>query len=76
MLNLAYVDPSVMTFAVQAIAGVVIAVGAVVAVFWRKAKKKVSNALGVDENANKEVEEDIQLVEEEQTAEKETITVE
>ncbi len=53
-----YIDPSVMTYMIQAIAGIVIAVGAVAAVFIRKAKKKVSNKLGIDENRNKEVESD------------------
>ena len=51
-----YLDPSVMTYAIQAIAGVVIAIGAVI--YWRKAKKKVSDKLGIDENKNKEVEGD------------------
>ena len=54
----AYIDPSVMTYLIQAIAGVVVAVGAVVGIYWRKAKKKVSQTLGVDENRNKEVESD------------------
>lgn len=54
----AYVDPSVMTYMIQIIAGVVVAVGAVAGVLWRKAKKKVSNKLGIDENRNKEVESD------------------
>ena len=51
-----YLDPSVMTYAIQAIAGVVIAIGAVAGIYWRKAKKKVSDKLGIDENKNKEVE--------------------
>lgn len=55
----AYLDPSVATYAIQVVAGVVVAVGAVVGIYWRKAKKKVSNALGIDENAGKEVEEDV-----------------
>lgn len=54
-----YIDPSVMTYAIQVIAGVVVAVGAVIGVRWRKAKKKVQDKLGIDENAKKEVEEDI-----------------
>lgn len=54
----AYIDPSVMTYLIQAIAGVVIAVGAVVGIYWRRAKKKVSQRLGVDENKGKEVESD------------------
>ena len=54
----AYIDPSVMTYLIQAVAGVVVAVGAVVGLYWRRAKKKVSQTLGVDENRNKEVESD------------------
>lgn len=55
----AYLDPSVMTYAIQAIAGIVVAVGAVVGIYWRKAKKKLNDKLGIDENAKKEVEDDI-----------------
>ena len=36
-----YLDPSVMTYAIQAIAGVVIAIGAVAGIYWRKAKKRL-----------------------------------
>lgn len=57
-MKILYIDPSVMTYAIQAIAGVVIAVGATVGIIWRKSKKKVSNKLGIDENKNKEVETD------------------
>ena len=59
----AYIDPSVLTVLIQAIAGVVIAVGAVVGIYWRKAKKKVNEKLGIDENRNKEVESDDIIVE-------------
>ena len=55
----AYLDPSVMTYTIQVVAGVVVAVGAVIGVYWRKAKKKVQNKMGMDENAKKEVEEDV-----------------
>ena len=42
-LNVAgYIDPSVMTYAIQAIAGVIIAVGAFLGIYLRKAKKKSS----------------------------------
>ena len=51
----AYIDPSVMNYAIQAVAGVVIAVGAAAGIYWRKAKDK---SLGIDENRNKEVESD------------------
>lgn len=61
----AYLDPSVMTYAIQAIAGIVVAIGAVVIVYWRKAKKKVSDKLGIEERQTKEVEEDIKIIDEE-----------
>ena len=54
-----YLDPSVMTYTIQVVAGVIVAVGAVVGIYWRKAKKKVQNKLGIDENAKKEVEDDV-----------------
>ena len=54
----AYIDPSVMTYAIQAIAGIAIAIGAAFAMYWRKAKKKISKKIGIDENRNKEVEKD------------------
>jgi low affinity Fe/Cu permease len=68
---MAYIDPSVMTYLIQAIAGVVIAVGAVVGIYWRKAKKKVNEKLGIDENKNKEVESDDIIVEDKAEAESE-----
>ena len=58
----AYIDPSVMTYVIQAIAGIVIAVGAVVGIYFRRAKRKVNEKLGIDENRNKEVESDEILV--------------
>lgn len=57
-----YIDPSVMTYAIQAIAGAVIAIGAVVAVVWRKAKKKVAETLKIEEKTNKEVEDEVRLI--------------
>ena len=53
-----YIDPSVVTYLIQAVAGVVIAVAAAVGIYFRKAKKKVNDKLGIDENKNKEVETD------------------
>lgn len=55
----AYLDPSVMTYTIQVVAGVAVAAGAVVGVLWRRTKKKVQDKLGIDENAKKEVEEEI-----------------
>ena len=62
----AYIDPSVMTYAIQAVAGVAIAVGAVFVVLWRKAKKKVSEKLHIEEKSIKETEEEVQLVEDDE----------
>ena len=58
----AYVDPSVMTYAIQAIAGVVIVVGVSVGVIWRRFKKKAAKVLHIDENAGKEIEADVVAV--------------
>lgn len=58
----AYVDPSVMSYTVQAIAGVAIALGVVFGVVWRKVKKSANKALGRDENAGKEVEDEVKAI--------------
>lgn len=55
----AYIDPSVATYVVQVVAGIAVAVGAVAGIVWRRAKKKVQEKLGIDENAGKEVEDEI-----------------
>lgn len=54
-----YLDPAATSILVTSISGVVIAVSATAVILWRKAKKKVATALHIDENANKEVEEDL-----------------
>lgn len=61
-----YIDPSVMTYAIQAIAGIVIAVGAFLGIYLRKAKRKLNDKLGIDENKNKEVESDEIIINEEE----------
>ena len=55
----AYVDPSVTTYAIQAVVGVAVAIGAVAAIWWRKAKRKVADKLGLDENAKKTTEDEV-----------------
>lgn len=57
----AYVDPSVMSYTVQAIAGVAIAFGVIFGVVWRRVKKGAKKALNIDENAGKEVEEELSV---------------
>ena len=76
IIGAGYIDPSVMTYAIQAVAGVVIAVAAVVVVAWRRAKKKVVEKLGLEDSANKEMEEEITIVEDEASAEEETVKAE
>lgn len=51
----AYVDPSVMTYTIQALAGVAVALSTVLGVAFRKTRKRLLKAMGVDENAGKEV---------------------
>ncbi len=60
-----YIDPSVLTGVIASISGVVIAVGAAGVILWRKAKKKAAQVFHIDENANKEVEVDIVIKDEE-----------
>lgn len=54
-----YIDPTATSILLTSVSGIVIAVGATAVVLWRKAKKKAAEVLHFDENANKEVEEDI-----------------
>lgn len=54
-----YIDPAATTVIITSISGIVIAVGATAVILWRKAKKKVASALHIDENANKEVEDEL-----------------
>ena len=60
----AYVDPSVTSMAIQAVAGVVVAAAAVAGVVISKAKKKAKKVLNIDENAGKTVEGDVVVFEE------------
>lgn len=62
-VQLLYIDPSVMTYAIQAIAGVAVAIGTVAILFWRRAKKKVQETLHLEDKTTKETEEEVVLVE-------------
>ena len=53
-----------MTYTIQAVAGAIIALGAVIGITWRVMRKKAQKVLKIDENSKKEVEEDVQVVEE------------
>ena len=50
----AYVDPSVMTYTIQALAGVAVALGAVAGVAFRRTRRALFRLLNIDENARKE----------------------
>ena len=50
----AYVDPSVMTYTIQALAGVAVALSAVAGVAFRRSRRALFKLLKIDENANKE----------------------
>ena len=52
-----YIDPSVMSYTIQIVAGAVITIGAVAGIVFRKIKKKAQEKLNIEER--KEVEEDI-----------------
>lgn len=57
-----YIDPSVATYAIQAIAGIAVAGGAIFSVVWRKVRKKMNKKLNIDENSKKEKEEEIEII--------------
>ena len=56
---LAYIDPSTTTYLIQAIAGIAVAVGSFAVIYWRKAKKRINEKMGIDLDKNKETEEEV-----------------
>ena len=58
----AYIDPSATTYLIQAVAGIVIAVGSVGIIMWRRTKKKLKDKVGIDFDKNKETEEAVVAV--------------
>ena len=58
----AYVDPSVMTYAIQAFAGVAVALSTVLGVVFRRTRKKLFKLLKIDENSNKVVEPYVSII--------------
>lgn len=58
----AYVDPSVMTYTIQALAGVAVAMSAVLGVAWRRVRRWMLKALRVDEGAGKATEGDVHAI--------------
>ncbi len=62
----AYVDPSVMTYTIQALAGVAVALSAVAGVAFRRGRKHLYKLLDIDENAKKQYEPAVQRISSEQ----------
>ncbi len=55
----AYVDPSVMTYTIQAVAGLAVALSAVLGVAFRRTRRKLYELFNIDENARKISESDV-----------------
>ena len=64
-MNLLYIDPAATTAVVASLAAGFTALGAAFIIIWRKLKKSVAKTLKIDENANKEVEEDVEFEDDE-----------
>ena len=61
---LAYIDPSTTTLLIQAGIGITVTVGSFFVFFWRKAKKRINEKIGIDLDKNKETEEEFLVKEE------------
>lgn len=60
----AYIDISSVSYVLPIVVGIAVAIGSWVYIHFRRAKSKISKTLGIDENAGKEVEEDIVISDE------------
>ena len=65
-MNLLYIDPAATTAVVASLAAVFTALGAAFIIIWRKVKKGVSKTFHIDENANREVEEELVILDDAQ----------
>ncbi len=60
--QLLYIDPAATTALITSITAVVLAIGASAIIIWRKLKKGAAKALHIDPNSNKEVEDEVVLL--------------
>ena len=67
LLKLLYIDPAATTALLSSITAIVVACGATFIILWRKLKKGVKKTLHIDENANKDVEDEQVILDEEAT---------
>lgn len=58
-LNMLYIDPAATSMLLSSITAIVVACGAGIFMAWRSMKKKVKKAFHIDENANKEMEDEL-----------------
>lgn len=65
LTQLLYIDPAATSVLLTSLTAIVVAVGASAIVLWRKFKKKVDKSLNKDPNANKEVEDELVVLDEE-----------
>lgn len=65
LTNLLYIDPAATTVLLSSITAIAVACGATFIILWRKIKKGAQKVLHLDENANKEVEEELVISDEE-----------
>ena len=63
-MNMLYIDPAATTAVLASVAAIATAIGATAIIIWRKLKKDVSKTLHIDENANREVEEELVILDE------------
>lgn len=60
-----YLDPSMYSIIAVSVGSIAIAVGTTFVIWYRRVKKKVAETFHLDENANKEVEEELVILDEE-----------
>jgi MFS superfamily sulfate permease-like transporter len=57
-----YIDPAATTVLLSSVTAIAVALGASFIIIWRKMKRGVQKTLHIDENANKEVEEELVIL--------------
>ena len=70
-----YIDPAATTAILSSITAGAVALGATFIILWRKLKKGVQKTLHIDENAKKDVEEELVVFDEEQPKAEEAAAV-
>ena len=68
LFKLLYIDPAATTVLLSSITAIAVACGATFIILWRKLKRGVQKTLHIDENAGKDVEEDLVILDEEAPA--------